>query len=764
MSCHCIYYQNGAKLMRAVTGRAEYLALRNDPANRRHTEAARQGDEAAKRRLLQMNYSCLPAEGGRLKGATQMTDTVGMDLDFSPDDPDCAAKTAALPATVLAHKDELGLLLLERSARKGFHIVFRRRPALTQEQNLQWAAGLLGVEFDHGAKDITRVFFTTTADPQDLLYLDDRLFLTGTPTPMPDTPTTTASATPMTTATPTATPDTPQEPATPETPQEPAGEVTPEAATATYRGHTFAAIIDKFFGLYNGGETPIEGNRNVLTFELAKALRCICDYRIDRLRALIPRYAGLPADEWARTLENANNEPRRGMSFRMRQVLQALDEQRPPLPDDSRSLTADVPPALPHPLPEPLRSLSAKAPDYYRPAICEAVFPALAAHLHGVRFRYWDNVEHEATFMNVLVAPMSIGKGCIRRPIAFLLEDLLQRDRTSRDREQEWKARNPSSKQNRQPRPTDICIQVLIDNLTDAVFNQRVADAARNGGRYLYTQCDELDTLKQITSRGTPEQVSILIRKAFDNSLHGQERVGPDAVTGIAPLRFNFNASTTLANCRRFFGRGVNDGTVTRLSLSTIVKPVDARLPEFGEYDEAYAEMVRTYVERLDKASGLVLCPQANRLALRLADENERLASLYDSEAYLVLSYRATVIAWLKGMVLFLLGGGRWSRQIEQYVAWSLRYDLWCKMRIFGPQLDSELYEEGCKARVCRQQNLLSQLPPHFRLADLERLRKPNGRQVSNARDLLRVWRKRGYVDYESPDGDITNRMSGTDL
>ena len=265
------------------------------------------------------------------------------------------------------------------------------------------------------------------------------------------------------------------------------------------------------------------GDRNVKTFELAVTLRAICNYSLPQLEAVIPRYDNFPEQEWRTTLESALKEPRKGMPYRLRQVLLAIQS------DSKIAATGgsrDVPPAMPQKLPKLLKLLSSKVPQMYKPAVCEAIFPALAIHLHGVKFRYWDNVDHEPTFMNVLIAPMSVGKGAIKKPIDFILADIKEADKPNRLREAEWKRKNPSGKTKaKDPRPNDICIQILIDNLTDAVFNQRVVDAHENGQRFVYTRVDEVEQLKKVTSRGTVDEVSILIRKAFDNAEHGQERV-----------------------------------------------------------------------------------------------------------------------------------------------------------------------------------------------------------------------------------------------
>lgn len=503
------------------------------------------------------------------------------------------------------------------------------------------------------------------------------------------------------------------------------------------------------------------GDRNVKTFELAVTLRAICNYSLPQLEAVIPRYDNFPEQEWRTTLESALKEPRKGMPYRLRQVLLAIQS------DSKIAATGgsrDVPPAMPQKLPKLLKLLSSRVPQMYKPAVCEAIFPALAIHLHGVKFRYWDNVDHEPTFMNVLIAPMSVGKGAIKKPIDFILADIKEADKPNRLREAEWKRKNPSGKTKaKDPRPNDICIQILIDNLTDAVFNQRVVDAHENGQRFVYTRVDEVEQLKKVTSRGTVDEVSILIRKAFDNAEHGQERVGADSITGIAPLRWNFNASTTIPNAHRFFLKSVNDGTLSRLNLSTIIKPrledaqensqansqqsPDDSLPIFGIYDDKFAQDLKPYLDRLSSASGLIECPQALKLAKELTRENDKRASLYESEAYRILSYRANVIAYLKAMVLYVAQGYHWSEDIAEYVRWSEQMDLWCKMRFFGTQLEEEILQE-VKQINASPQNLLSTLPDEFTYEQFLRHRQQQGK-CGDGKNTLRTWKHRGYVVYD---------------
>ena len=799
-------------MMRPVLTAAEYRNLRNSNYQKRLVAGIRKGDAKQKMRLLQMNYSCMPSNAAAgnaaasnaagnaptgnattpslqkapLKGCKSPSMSVGMDVDFDPSAPDYEEMMEKAPEMVLSKKDELGLLMLERSARKGYHLVFRRhfmdglaegKILENQEINLKWASELLGVKFDEAAKDITRVFFSTTASEEDLLFLDDALFeqtapnienlaasgnsASGSSTSGSSTNGSAAGGSAASKENPSNSAEASQKSADAHQASNAQNPADDSNISPLYNGIPYSEIISKYWELYNFGKLPTMGDRNVKTFELAVTLRAICNYSLPQLEAVIPRYDNFPEQEWRTTLESALKEPRKGMPYRLRQVLLAIQS------DSKIAATGgsrDVPPAMPQKLPKLLKLLSSKVPQMYKPAVCEAIFPALAIHLHGVKFRYWDNVDHEPTFMNVLIAPMSVGKGAIKKPIDFILADIKEADKPNRLREAEWKRKNPSGKTKaKDPRPNDICIQILIDNLTDAVFNQRVVDAHENGHRFVYTRVDEVEQLKKVTSRGTVDEVSILIRKAFDNAEHGQERVGADSITGIAPLRWNFNASTTIPNAHRFFLKSVNDGTLSRLNLSTIIKPrledaqensqassqqsPDDSLPIFGIYDDKFAQDLKPYLDRLSSASGLIECPQALKLAKELTRENDKRASLYESEAYRILSYRANVIAYLKAMVLYVAQGYHWSEDIAEYVRWSEQMDLWCKMRFFGTQLEEEILQE-VKQINASPQNLLSTLPDEFTYEQFLRHRQQQGK-CGDGKNTLRTWKHRGYVVYD---------------
>ena len=756
-----------SKYATRVKSREELLALRNAPENLAHLEKARQGDPSEKMKLVQFAYNLGFAEGP-LKGCKSVGSQFFHDVDCYD-----AAESEATKELILAKKEEIGLLMLERSVSGGWHLVCRRLPGTTILENQVRVATALHLEMDTQNKDLTRVVFSTSGSEEDLPYLDDALF---------DEPMSAAEceaeyerlqqrqcrgeeAVPagakrqnkhyrpweetagdgQTKGVTTLQRYSSEKESTHETAS---GEA--ERFPTEYKGFAYTEIMQKYWELFNDGKEPQEGDRDTLTYQLACDLRHICGRNAEWLDQVIPCYDGFPVEEKRKKIENALNAKSEGMPYRLRHVLTALKSDKVVMACGG---TLTTPPPMPKRLPALVRLLTKNVPWFYKPAVASAVFPALGAHLHGVRFRYWDNVEHEATFMNVLVGRQSIGKGSIKKPVEYIMDDIRQRDIPNRQREAEWKQRNPGAKQKKEPRPTDICIQMLIDNLTDAVFNQRIVDAHNNGGRFIYTIVDEIDALKKVTSKGTADEVGLLIRKAFDNSMAGQERVGADSVSGIAPLRWNFNASTTPPNARKFFNKMVNDGTVSRLDVSTIIRDDDEdEAPVLGIYDHSFAVELKPYIDRLESASGLIECPQALRLSLEMRQENHEAAQLYDSEAYRIFSYRANVIAWLKGMVLYVAQGYRWDKTIADFVRWSQQYNLWCKMLYFGQQLEKELREEVEIQRQSRPQNLLELLPDEFTREQYRQMRQSQGRE-GDGNGTLRIWVNRGYIVSDAATG-----------
>ncbi len=762
-----VYKVGGEKHCRPIKSLEELIAACNTEENIRNwNDYRRTGEDRFKHALVQVNYNCQVPEGGLLKGIKTVSPFFFYDID-------CGNREACrqIISQLLGMKDELGLVEVAESASYGVHAVARRMPERSILECQVRTSILTRTEMDTNNKENNRVVFHGPIDAETTPLLDESLFteslsdedaaaeylrlkereaqgLEEVPPgakkankhyrPWEDENTDIA----------------PLQCCSSENTASVQSDVEydPEAK---YNGVLFKDIIAKYWELYNDGKEPVDGDRNVLTFELAVTIRSICGYSMEKMLAVVPNYWTKPdgtcsqedLTEWRKTIENALKEPRKGMPYRLKQVLQALKSQSGV---KACGGTMTTPPPMPKKLPPLIRLLTKNVPWFYKPAVANAVFPALGVHLHGVKFRYWDNVEHEATFMNVLIGRQSIGKGTIKKPIEYIMEDIRQRDIPNRQREQEWKQKNPGAKQKKDPRPTDICIQMLIDNLTDAVFNQRIVDANNNGQRFIYTIVDEIEGLKKVTSKGTVDEVGLLIRKAFDNSDAGQERVGADSVSGIAPLRWNFNASTTPPNARKFFVKMVNDGTVSRLDVSTIIRndDDDDTAPILGIYDHTFAQELKPYIDRLEAANGLIECQQAKKLSLEMKQENKDAAKLFESEAYHVLSYRANVIAWLKGMVLYVAHGYKWSREIAEFVRWTQQYNLWCKMLYFGQQLEKELREEFEIQRQSGPQNLLELLPDEFTKEQYYQMRQQQGK-TGNGEGTLRSWQSRGYVVYD---------------
>ena len=772
---------SGRKVARPIKDSKEYIALRNAPDNAKNFYDARGGDEAAKARQIQFNYNDLLPDGV-LKGCCHPSSTFAHDIDCGD-----ANEQQRIKAVLLEKKDEIGLLELSGSARYGIHAVCRREQGKTIRECQYRLSMITRTEYDTNSRGLARVFYTGPATSDNLFYLDEALFeetmtveesekeyellkeretqgLEEVPKgakkankhyrPWEEVGDTLGTGNSVTLGTGTqcsaSYAQMSQSPCDPE---------------AEYNGHKFRDIIQKYWDLFNDGKEPVDGDRNALTFELAMTIRSICGYSQERMMQVIPNYwknaegkcSPDEEAEWRKTIENALGQPRKGMSSRLKQVLQALKSTKG-VKTCGGTLTS--PPPMPKKLPPLIKLLTKNVPLFYKPAVASAVFPALGAHLHGVKFRYWDNVDHEATFMNVLIGRQSIGKSSIKKPIDYIMEDIRLKDIPNRQREEEWKQKNPPQKTKKDPRPADICIQMLIDNLTDAVFNRRVIDVNANGERYIFTTVDEIEALKKVTSKNTADEVGLLIRKAFDNSMAGQERVGADSVSGMAPLRWNFNASTTPPNARRFFYKMVNDGTVSRLDISTIIHITDGddEDPVLGIYDHVFAAELKPYIDRLDAANGLIECPQAKRLSLEMKKENREIALLYDSEAYKVLSYRANVIAWLKGMVLYVAHGYKWSKEIAEFVRWSQQYNLWCKMLYFGKQLEKELREEIDIQRQSGPQNLLDLLPDEFSKEQYHLMRQSQGRS-GDGESTLRVWINRGHIIFD----DVTGQYCKTE-
>ena len=414
-----------------------------------------------------------------------------------------------------------------------------------------------------------------------------------------------------------------------------------------------------------------------------------------------------------------------------------------------------VPPAMPKHLPPLIELLLSGSPDVYRPAVAHAVFPSLGAHLHDTRFRYIDNVCHEATLMNVLMAGTGAGKNCITEPINRIMADIRLRDEENLRREREWKEEVTSKGANKdkRKRPEGLVIQEIDADMTNPAFVMRTAEA---DGHFLYTKMNEIDQFDALRGSASSQQQFQIMCLAFDpGNRYGQTRVGTSSITEKVCIRFNWNASTTVEKGKRYFSRVLTDGPVSRINFCTIPeREIGAEMPVYGSFGPDFNEKLQPYIEHLCRAKGEIFCPEATRLALELREECAHWARLTQSRVYENLSFRALVIAWLKGCVLYVASGYRWDPTFDDFVRWSLQYDLWCKMEFFGAAIEeaNRRSEQTASASRVGRHNLLNLLPEMFTLQDAISMRVSEGLSADGTQAMLRQWKFRGYVTIEMVD------------
>ena len=525
-----------------------------------------------------------------------------------------------------------------------------------------------------------------------------------------------------------------------------------------YDGISYEAITSKLVELL-GGE-PQHGSRNSFIFTLSCYLRYLCDDNATWIKQVIPTFG----EEKKRAFTTVDSACQRKQSHRMpmivRKAISLCQEER------ARGKAADYDAdefgdiqnpdsyfyrihEMPQKLPRLIRLLVSKTPAIYQPAVSQAVFPALASHLCDTRFRYIDNVEHEATLMNILCAPTGSGKESITQPINRIMADIRARDAEQRERERAWKdeCNRKGSNKDKRERPEGLVIQEVNIDMTNPAFVLRMKEAERH---FLYAKVNELNLFDAL--KGKTNQHFRIMELAFDLGNYGQDRVGVQSVTETVKVRFNWNACCTPKKCRDYFRRVVTDGPVSRISFATIERrPCGSEIPVYGSYDAAFDEELKPYIDNLLKARGLVDCPQALKLARKLMEENAEFARLSQNYVFENLSFRANVIAYLKACVLYVANGMKWEKSIEDFVRWSERYDLWCKLKLFGQMIYDADGEQDKVSRTAPNgpKNLLSLLPDEFTMDDYVKVRRAQGFDNDNARrirDAIHQWVHRGYV------------------
>ena len=402
------------------------------------------------------------------------------------------------------------------------------------------------------------------------------------------------------------------------------------------------------------------------------------------------------------------------------------------------------PPEMPKKLPKLVELLISRTPEIYKPAVAHAIFPPLATHLWKTRFRYIDNVEHEARLMTLLLAGTGAGKSSVNRPIDFIMEDIRQRDAENLKREKAWKdemLRKGANKDKRK-RPENLIIQEIDADMTNPAFVMRTAEAQEH---FLYTSLNELDQFDALKGSGS-QQFRIMCLAADPGNKYGQTRVGTMSVTERVTIRFNWNASTTIQKGQRYFSKVLTDGPISRINFCTIPeREIGEDMPVYGTYDESYREALRPYIENLNKVTGLIECKEAFQLALKLKDENAEFARLSQNRTFENLSFRANVIAYLKACVLYVANGCKWEPEIDEFIRWSEQYDLYCKMRFFGDMIAKENYTAERSSKR-GPQNLLQILPDNFTAAQLLAIRLEHGLDAKGTDMMIRQWLHRNYI------------------
>ena len=510
----------------------------------------------------------------------------------------------------------------------------------------------------------------------------------------------------------------------------------------TYEGIPYEEIVKELAAQI--GPDPAHGNRNNFIYREALYLRYICNNDPEWIKQVVLTYGEDEQKAFAAVDSACKVAQSAAMPEKVKQAIElARKNYLAKQATEKAGIYADVPPQMPAKLPKLIKLLTSKVQDDFKAPVAMAVFPPLAAHLKGVNFRYIDNQVHEAAMMNLLIAPMSSGKSAVNGPINSIIEDLVQMDKVNRQKEQEWKDEvNTMGDNKKKPvRPEDICIRIVSPDLTRAAYIQRLDDAQKAGDAYLYCKMDEVDMLKKFND---PSQ---LIRLCWDNSEDGQERVGTKSVTARVKTRFNWNASSTIAVTQKFFSvREVADGAVSRLSLATIIRPEFAPYPVVGEYDAQFKSQLAPYIHQLNATSGFKECRKARQLIERLGSELMELAQLAYNKPYAEFAKRSLANGFRRAMVLYLANGEKWEKAIEDFIVWSVKYDLWCKMRFFGNQMQEAIDADNRSIyHASGVSNLLLFVHDTFDKAEIQEVCMVHGTKTKLA-VLLCTWKKRGFI------------------
>ena len=652
-------------------------------------------------------------------------------------------------------KEELGILLSHISpSLEGLRLVFVMPQGMDLAQAQAWMAEQLGdKQYDSCVKDYARCSFVVPRDY--VLYMSDDLFRHGShglhgtrplaneaDAHLEDADNAQAVKESVSSNQPKAT-----ETQGHEKPCNPCHPCQKEEFPQAYEDIPYETIVETLEEQMGG--QPEHGSRNNFIFSMACHLRYVCNDDPDWIALVMPTY-GEARSKWMASIRSACARNQTKAMPRIMKRTIAICKQREAENSELETHNSELessPPPMPKRLPPLIKLLVSRTPDIYKPAVAHAVFPALATHLWKVRFRYIDNVEHEATLMNVLMAGTGAGKDCISAPINYIMADIRKRDRENMLREKEWKKEmnTKGANKDKRDRPQGLVIQEIDADMTNPAFCMRTNEAEEH---FLYTKMNEIDQFDALKGNGKNggQQFQIMCLAFDPGNLYGQTRASAQSVSERVTIRFNWNASTTILKGQRYFRNVLTDGPISRINFCTIPeREIGADIPVYGSYDAAFEEELRPYIEHLTHATGLIECKQAFSLARKLKDENAEKSRLTQSRVFENLSFRANVIAYLKAMVLYVAHGYRWDKTMEDFVRWSLQYDLWCKMEFFGAAIE-EAMQGAVKRRTPGRQNLLELLGNEFTLRDAENVRVKQGMDTKGTRNMLNQWKHRGYI------------------
>ena len=619
------------------------------------------------------------------------------------------------------------ILLVEESVRKGTHVLITLPEGMSPQEAQNRFSNDVGFQADPALKDIARCIYMV---PESYtLYVNDKLFVPS------DAYTSGIQILP------------------------PYGRLndkegerlndnTTEGVNDTNYPTTYEDIdykdIIEVLEEQMGGKPDI-GSRNNFVFSMACHLRYICDDNPDWIAQVLPTY-GEEQPKFVATVKSACQRIQTKLMPRIMKRTLTICKKKSEICSQTQGDTL-APPKLPKVLPPLIRLLISRTPEIYQAAVANAVFPALGAHLWQTTFRYIDNCLHEATLATLLLAPTGSGKSCVNVPIDYIMADIRERDQLSMEKERKWKQDmlTKGANKDKKKRPEGIVIQEIDSDITPAAFVQRMADAE---GKFLYARMNEIQQLNNLSNKGNSSSVFDLMCIAFDyGNIYGQTRVGTGSVSERVCLRFNYNVSTTVRKGQQFFRNVLTDGPLSRINMCTIPeREIGAEMPIYGTFGEDFAEELKPYIERLTAARGLIECEEASELAKILMQENAEFARLSQSRVYENFSFRANVIAFLKAMVLYVANGEVWDETMEDFIRWSLQYDLWCKMHFFGEAIEEQEYA-SMKSTNRGPQNLLDLLPEIFTREEAGMLRQRQGIRTGNLTYMLSNWKKRGYIE-----------------